>query len=44
MSPRTSRHRKRMIVLEILAKSILSKSQVYDDVVNPYAGCMQEGR
>jgi DNA repair photolyase len=28
-----------MIVREILAKGILSKSQVYDYVINPYTGC-----
>ncbi len=28
-----------MIVREVLAKSVLSKSQVYDWVVNPYTGC-----
>ncbi len=28
-----------MIVKEIQAKSILSKSQVYDYVINPYVGC-----
>jgi DNA repair photolyase len=28
-----------MIFREIIAKSILSKSQVYDGVVNPYVGC-----
>ncbi len=28
-----------MIVREVLARSILSKSQVYDWVVNPYTGC-----
>ena len=33
-----------MIVREILAKSILSKSQVYDYVVNPYVGCSHSCR
>jgi len=28
-----------MIDREIIAKSILSKSQVYDDVANPCEGC-----
>ena len=28
-----------MIVREIIAKSLLSKSQVYDFVVNLYVGC-----
>ena len=28
-----------MIVKEVLSKSILSKSQIYDYVVNPYVGC-----
>jgi DNA repair photolyase len=33
-----------MIVREIVAKSILSKSQVYDYVVNPYVGCSHSCR
>ena len=33
-----------MIVREIIAKSILSKSQVYDYVVNPYVGCSHSCR
>jgi len=28
-----------MIIKEIYAKSILSKSQVYDYAINPYVGC-----
>jgi DNA repair photolyase len=28
-----------MIVREIIAKSILSRSQVYDYIVNPCVGC-----
>ncbi len=28
-----------MIVKEVLAKSILSKSKIFDYVVNPYIGC-----
>ena len=31
--------RKRMIVREIFAKSILSKSQIQDYAINPYVGC-----
>jgi DNA repair photolyase len=33
-----------MIVREITAKSVLSKSQVYDYVVNPYVGCSHSCR
>ena len=33
-----------MIVREIIAKSILSKSKVYDYVVNPYVGCSHSCR
>jgi DNA repair photolyase len=33
-----------MIVREIVAKSFLSKSQVYDYVVNPYVGCSHSCR
>jgi DNA repair photolyase len=33
-----------MIIREIIAKSILSKSQVYDYVVNPYVGCSHSCR
>jgi len=33
-----------MIVREIVAKSILSKSEVYDYVVNPYVGCSHSCR
>jgi len=28
-----------VIVKEVLAKSILSKSKIFDYVVNPYIGC-----
>jgi DNA repair photolyase len=33
-----------MIVREIFAKSVLSKSQVYDYAMNPYAGCSHSCR
>jgi DNA repair photolyase len=34
-----ARRRKAVIVKEVLAKSILSKSKIFDYVVNPYIGC-----
>ena len=33
-----------MIVREIFAKSVLSKSQIYDCAVNPYVGCSHSCR
>jgi DNA repair photolyase len=33
-----------MIVQEIIAKSVLSKSQIYDYTINPYAGCSHSCR
>ena len=33
-----------MIVREIFAKSILSKSQIYDYAINPYVGCSHSCR
>lgn len=33
-----------MIIKEIFAKSILSKSQIYDYAINPYAGCSHSCR
>ena len=37
-------HAKRMIVREISAKSILSKSQIQDYALNPYVGCSHSCR
>lgn len=33
-----------MIVKEILAKSVLSTSKIYDYVINPYVGCQHARR
>ncbi len=33
-----------MIVREIFAKSVLSKSQIYDYAINPYVGCSHSCR
>lgn len=33
-----------MVVKEILAKGILTKSQIYDYTINPYIGCSHSCR
>ncbi len=33
-----------LIVKEILAKTILSKSKIYPRVINPYTGCSGPGK